>query len=186
VLRPDCAAAEAAQLGFVAAVALCDALGSVLPPLVEVTLKWPNDVLVNERKAAGILLESVMDADGGLDALLLGMGVNIAHYPEESAFPATSLKFEGARRDLDEVELLEAFARHFLTWVNHWVDDGFAPIRHAWLNRSKNKGREIEARLPDRTLQGVFEDLDETGALQLRMSDGSLRSITVGEIFWRP
>lgn len=184
VLRPERPLAEAAQLGFVAAVALCDALGSVVPPLVEVTLKWPNDVLVNERKAAGILLETMLDKDGALDALILGMGVNIAHYPEESAYPATSLVFEGTRRDLDPAELLEAFARHFLTWVNRWLEDGFEPVRQGWLNRSKAKGHGVEVRLPDRTVQGTFEDLDGAGGLRLRLGDGTVKTITVGDVFW--
>lgn len=183
VLRPERPVAEAAQLGFVAAVALCDALGSVAPPLIEVTLKWPNDVLVNDRKAAGILLETMLDTQGGLAALILGMGVNIAHYPEESAHPATSLKFEGARRDLEPAELLEAFARHFLAWVNRWLEDGFEPVRRGWLNRSKAPGSAVEVRLPDRTVQGTFEDLDAAGGLRLRLADGRVERITVGDVF---
>ncbi|MDX1574557.1 MAG: biotin--[acetyl-CoA-carboxylase] ligase [Kiloniellales bacterium] len=72
VLRPDCPPQEAAQLGFVAAVALGDAIGSVAPPMIEVRFKWPNDVLLNERKGAGILLESKI-VDGSMEWLVLGI-----------------------------------------------------------------------------------------------------------------
>ena len=72
VLRPDCPPAEAAQLGFVAALGVGDAIGSVVPPLIEVRYKWPNDVLFNDRKGVGMLLESQMRPDGSLDWLEIG------------------------------------------------------------------------------------------------------------------
>jgi BirA family biotin operon repressor/biotin-[acetyl-CoA-carboxylase] ligase len=136
VLRPDCAPAEAAQLSFVAGLALGEAFGSIAPPMIEVTYKWPNDLLLNGRKAAGILLESHGNPDGTLDCLILGLGANLQHFPEDTSFPATSLRFEGAT-EVDVVALLEAFGRSFLTWVNRWLDEG-APA----------------ARNPERHLQG--------------------------------
>lgn len=185
ILRPDCPLSEAAELGFVAALAVGDALGSVMPPLSEVTLKWPNDVLLNDRKVAGILLESVIGPDGRLEALILGLGVNIASAPDESetAFPATALHYEGSGRDVDPQSFLEHWARHFLTWVNTWDEDGFAPVRRAWLNRARGKGEELEARLPDRTVRGIFHDLDADGALLLDTESGRER-ITVGDVFF--
>ncbi len=182
VLRPDCDAAKAAQLGFIAALALGEAFGSVAPPMIEVTYKWPNDVLLNGRKAAGILLESRSGADGTLDCVILGVGANVRHYPEDSAFPATSLHFEGASPDLSEVALLEAFSRYFLNWVNRWLDDGFAPIRRAWLHHAHGLGEEIEVRLPGETLTGTFKDLDERGTLVLELPGGDVRSISAGDV----
>ena len=182
VLRPDCPLSEAAQLGFVAALAVKDGIGSVAPPGVEVTFKWPNDVLLGGRKGAGILLESKTTAEGALDWLILGIGVNVASYPEEARFPATSLRFEGAPPDIDAETLLVAVSRHFLTWVNRWLDDGFAPLRQAWIAHAKGLGEEIEVRLPKETLTGVFETLDEEGALILCLPDGAKRRITAGDV----
>jgi BirA family biotin operon repressor/biotin-[acetyl-CoA-carboxylase] ligase len=182
VLRPDGALSEAAQLGFVAALAVVDALGSVMPPMTEVRLKWPNDVLVGERKVAGLLLESVPDADGGLDALVLGVGLNVASAPEGTTYPATCLAEEGGR-DVSVESLLQAWARHFLTRVNRWTDEGFAPIRTAWLNRAKGPGETIEVRLPERSITGTFRDLDEAGALLLDTPTGVER-ITAGDVFF--
>ena len=182
ILRPECTPADAAQLGFAAAVGMGDAIGSVCPPL-DVTFKWPNDVLLNGRKVTGILLESKSQADGSLDWLLLGVGTNVATFPKDSAYPATSLRFEGTPPDVTEVDLLEAFGRHYLGWVNRWLDEGFAPVRNSWLRHAASKGEEIQVRLPQETLRGTFRDLDPDGRLLLELPDGGLRTIAAGDVF---
>ena len=185
VLRPDAPPAEAAQLGMVAAVALGDALGTLMPPLTEVRFKWPNDVLVNGRKAAGILIESAAGGPGRLDWLVLGIGVNVESHPADAAFPATSLRAEGGA-EVAVAALLEAFSRSFLNWTNVWVEEGFAPVRRAWLARAWGRGEAIQVRLEGRTLEGVFADLDAAGALLLDLSDGSRRRITAADVFALP
>ncbi len=186
VLRPDRTLAEAAQLGFIAALAVGEAVGSVGPPLLEITYKWPNDVLLNERKCAGILLESKSTPEGALDFLILGIGVNVASYPEDTDFPATSLHFEGTPPDVSEVDLLEAFSRHFLSWVNGWLDDGFVRVRRAWLNHAHRLGEEIEVRLPKETLAGTFKDMDAHGVLILELPGGEVRRISAGDVYFAP
>jgi BirA family biotin operon repressor/biotin-[acetyl-CoA-carboxylase] ligase len=181
VLRPECAPGEAAQLGFAAAVALGDAIGSVCPPL-DVTYKWPNDVLLNGRKVAGLLLESKSAADGGLEWLLLGLGANVERFPEDTAYPATSLRFEGTPGEVTAVDLLEAFGRHFLNWASRWLDEGFSPVRGAWLKHAANKGAEIQVRLPNETLTGTFVDVDPDGRLLLDTGQGT-RTIAAGDVF---
>jgi len=182
VARPNCAPAEAAQLGFAAALALGEAIGAVSPP-VEVTFKWPNDVLLHERKVAGILLESRSSATGGLDWLILGCGVNLAHFPKDTPYPATSMHYEGVPSSVGPEELLEAFGRHFLSWASRWLDDGFAPLRKVWLRHAARLGEEIEVRLPRETLRGTFRDLDEQGYLLLELDGGEVHRISSGEVF---
>ena len=184
VLRPQCRLAEAAQLGFVAALGLGDAIGSVAPPLIEATYKWPNDVLVNGSKAAGILLESQGNPEAECEWLVLGIGVNVVGHPEDSEFPATSLRYEGCPPEVTAEALLEAFGRHFLAWVNRWLEDGFAPIRKGWLNHAHGLGEEARVRLPQEELSGVFQDLDETGALVLKLAGGGERRITAGDVYF--
>ncbi len=183
VLRPDCSLREAAQLGFVAALGVGDGIGSVAPPMIEVRYKWPNDVLFNDRKGAGILLESRSTAEGKLDWLVLGVGINVKSYPEDTTFPATSLKFEGSPPNLSEVEVLEAFSRHFMSWVDRWLNEGFVKIRKAWLAHAFALGEELEVRLPKETLRGRFRDLDPQGALLLDLPDGTQRTIAAGDIY---
>ncbi len=181
VLRPDCTPGVAAQLGFVAALAIGEAIGSVSPP-VDVTYKWPNDVLLHGRKVAGVLLES-RAAGAELAYVVLGCGVNISSFPGETATPATSLRFEGVPADVGEIELLEAFARYFLNWTSRWLDQGFAPIRTAWLRHAERLGQKIEVRLAEERLAGDFLDLSEEGYLLLRLASGETRRIAAGDVF---
>lgn len=182
ILRPDCPAIEAAQISFLAAVALGEAIGTVSPP-VEVTYKWPNDVLLQGSKVAGILLESRAASEERLAYLLLGCGVNVAHFPQDPELKATSMHFEGVPKSVTPEELLEAFSRHFLSRVSRWVEDGFEPIRRAWLRHAAGLGEEILVRLPHEVLKGRFRDLDQEGYLLLEMADGEERRISSGEVF---
>jgi BirA family biotin operon repressor/biotin-[acetyl-CoA-carboxylase] ligase len=183
IVRPDCPLATAAQFSFIAAVALGDAFGSVAPPMIEVTYKWPNDVLLNGRKAAGILLESKGNAQQNLEWLVIGIGANITSFPTETRLPATSLHFEGCPTSVSAVDLLEAFGRHMLSWINIWLDDGFGPVRHAWLRHAQGLKEQIEVRLPSETLHGIFADLDADGTLLLQLPDGSERRIAAGDVY---
>jgi BirA family biotin operon repressor/biotin-[acetyl-CoA-carboxylase] ligase len=181
ILRPEVGVAIAAQLSFVAALALYDALGNVGEPGHEVLCKWPNDVLLNGKKVAGILLESEAQANEELDWLVLGLGVNIVSHPEKTSFfPATSLRFES--NDATVEDLLEAFCRSFLGWADKWLDQGFAPVRQNWLWRCKGKGEWVEVQIGNETVSGIFQDINEDGALLLA-TDGGTRVITAGDIF---
>ena len=95
ILRPPVSVASAAQLGFVAALAVADACLAFAPEAA-LSLKWPNDVLLSGRKLAGLLLESQSHGDGALDWLVLGIGINLATYPVEVEYPATALAATGA------------------------------------------------------------------------------------------
>lgn len=181
ILRPEVTAQKASELSFVAALALFDALGTVGEPGHQVFCKWPNDILLNERKVAGILLEAETAGDGNPEWIVLGLGVNVAVFPGDTDFPATSFRAEnwGAT----EVDCLEAFAKHFLSWTNKWLEEGFEPVRKNWLWRCIGKDEEIEVHLENDTLTGVFTDLDENGALLLKTAEG-MRKITAGDVFF--
>jgi BirA family biotin operon repressor/biotin-[acetyl-CoA-carboxylase] ligase len=177
VLRPEVPQARHGELGFVAALALGETIDAFVPPLVELRYKWPNDVLVSGRKASGILLES----ESGAEWLVLGVGVNVAHAPEGTETPATSLVEAGAD-EAGVAAVLDRFARLFLVWADRWRADGFAPIRAAWLRRAQGVGEMVRVRLPNETLEGRFADLDVSGALVLETASGR-RLVTAGEVF---
>ena len=111
VLRPDCPAGRAAQLGFVAALAVGDALRAILPRIERLTYKWPNDVLIDGRKIAGVLLESETVGSEKLSFIVVGVGVNLTVSPHGMEFPATSIMEEGLGEVMPEV-MLEQFAAH--------------------------------------------------------------------------
>lgn len=182
VLRPDCAPAAAAQLGMVAAVAAGEALESIMPALVKILLKWPNDILVNDSKVGGILLESAASKPESLEWLVLGLGINVESFPEGTEFPATSLGAESGQPVTVE-EVLESFCQSFLRWDNTWRERGFAPVRRAWLGRAWKRGKAVQARIENEKIDGVFRDLDDDGALLLELPSGTSRRITAADVF---
>jgi BirA family transcriptional regulator, biotin operon repressor / biotin---[acetyl-CoA-carboxylase] ligase len=182
ILRPDCAAGRAAQLGFVAALAVGGALGALLPRVGGLSYKWPNDVLVNGRKIAGILLESEMVSFERLSFVVLGVGVNLTASPQGTEFPATSVLEEGLGMVAPEATLAE-FTGQFQSWETRWRADGFAPVRAAWLAAAATtRGEPVRVRLATSSLHGRFLDIDEEGALLLDVA-GERRHISAGEVF---
>jgi BirA family biotin operon repressor/biotin-[acetyl-CoA-carboxylase] ligase len=180
LVRPDCRAATAAQLGFVAALGVSGAIGE-LAPHVETRCKWPNDLLANGKKVSGILLETEMVAGDRPDFVILGVGVNLVSSPRDTPYPATSLVEEGAPV-IAPAMMAAAFIRHFAAWLTMWRESGFGPIREAWLARAMGLGEPIQVRLERDTLDGRFLDLDDDGALLLGQPEGR-RRIAAGEIF---
>jgi len=174
--------AEAAQLSFVAALAACDLADTCLG-LGAARLKWPNDVLVHGRKAVGILVESGSRDDGRL-WLAVGIGINLAHAPQDVERPATAFAEHMAGPPPEPRAALEVLASAFERWRLAWTMQGFPPIAAGWTARATGIGHRCEARLPNRTLSGVAEGLDPDGALRLRLDDGGLERITAGDVFF--
>jgi BirA family transcriptional regulator, biotin operon repressor / biotin---[acetyl-CoA-carboxylase] ligase len=180
ILRPAVAVAVAAQLGFVASLAVADACAEAAPGAA-LACKWPNDVLLAGKKLAGILLESQARPDGQLDWLVLGIGINLAHHPEGTDFPATSLAASGV--DIAADVALACLGKRFVEWYERWQEGaGFAAIRAAWLGRAHRIGQPIRVRLINAALAGRFAGLDEDGALLLETEAGR-RRIASGEVF---
>lgn len=180
ILRPKVPVAVAAQLSFAATLAVGEACLE-LAPEATIAFKWPNDVLLEERKVAGILLESQAKPNGGLDWLILGIGINLATYPVNAAYPATALSATGA--DIAPDAMLTAFAPRLEHWYERWRSgEGFTMIRHAWLERAQGLGQEIRVRLPKDELHGIFAGLDADGALLLETKTAR-RRVEAGEVF---
>ena len=172
-----------AQLCFVAALALHDAVLDDCPGLApsRLKLKWPNDLLLDEQKVAGILIEGT-STPGGTAAVAIGFGVNCKHHPTETQFLATD--FARAGFDLSPQSLLARLGERIEGRLDEWKGgDAFSATRAAWLLRASGVGNEVEVRLPDRTLGGIFETIDERGELILRGNDGERQTISAGDIF---
>ena len=181
VLRPGGPPARAAQLGFVTALALAESVEALTGPTLDLRCKWPNDLLANGRKLAGILLESETSDIDAIDFVVIGAGANLASRPDDVEYPATSLTEQGFP-GITPARLLESFVRHVDSWAVRWQEDGFAPVRAAWLARAAGIGEAIRVRLERATVFGRFLDLDEHGALLLETAEGS-RRIAAGEVF---
>jgi BirA family biotin operon repressor/biotin-[acetyl-CoA-carboxylase] ligase len=176
--------AEAAQVAFVAALAVAEAFDVFVPPSL-VTIKWPNDVLIDGRKASGILVESGPHPGGGL-WVAAGCGLNLAHAPLGPEFPATSTA-DHLRAELpappSPEAALQVLALAFRRRLEAWETYGFEIVADAWTSRAAGLDRPCTARLDGETVVGVAEGLDPDGALRLRLASGSLRRITAGDVF---
>lgn len=161
---------------FVAALALADALAGVAPG--ELSLKWPNDVLLNGGKVAGILLE------GGPSQLVIGLGVNLIAAPvvADAAFPPVSVLAETGLR-VSPARMLDALAPAIAAWEARLRRDGFAPLRAAWMARAARLGQPIRARTSRDEHRGIFDGIDGTGALLLRTASGTL-AIPAADVFF--
>lgn len=177
--------AEAAQITFVAALAVADLLDAFVPPSL-VTIKWPNDVLLAGEKASGVLVESGAHPAGGL-WLAVGVGVNLVHAPSGTERPATALA-RHLRIDVPAAPSAEDAARRlaaaFAIWLERWSTLGFEPILAAWTARTTGLDGPATARLGHETIEGRAEGVAPDGALRLRLADGGLRLISAGDVFF--
>lgn len=177
--------AEAAQLTFVAALAVADLLDHYVPPAL-VTIKWPNDVLLDGRKTSGILIESGPAPAGGL-WLAVGIGVNLSQAPGDTERPATCIA-EHLNHDVASAPAVEAaaqgLAETFGVWLDRWTTLGFKPILDAWTARTPGLHGPCTARLTNETLTGVADGVEADGSLRLKLPDGRLRVISAGDVFF--
>lgn len=185
LVTTDVPPAEAAQLSFVAAFAIRALAEQFVPPSL-VRFKWPNDVMVDGRKLSGILIELGRNAGGHL-WLAIGIGVNLAHAPENLERPATCIAAHLAA-DIpappEPAQALAILSAGFAATAAGWSRSGFAPLRDTWVKGAAGIGEPCEARLDRETLEGVAEGLDTDGALLLRLPNRSLRRIAAGDVFF--
>jgi BirA family transcriptional regulator, biotin operon repressor / biotin---[acetyl-CoA-carboxylase] ligase len=166
---------DAATLALVAALAVFDTLALWAPAI---QLKWPNDVLAGDgAKLAGILLERAGNA------VVIGVGVNLAHHPEIIGRATTSVAAMGTTPPEPAV-FVETLAEICARWVATWRSGGLSSVRAAWLARAHTVGTPLMASLSDgTTAPGLFDGLTDDCALRLRLADGTVRVIHAGDIF---
>lgn len=189
IIVPTCDPAIASTLGFVAGVALNRALAATLPAGVlrhgldgasRVALKWPNDVLADGAKLAGILLEAHKRPDGR-HAVVVGFGVNIVSAPTGLPYPATSLAALGA--EVGAETLFAALAEEWVVAYELW-DDGrnIGDILRLWRASAAGIGAEVAVARDGDVVRGVFESIDDAGRLIVRAGDNSRIAITAGDV----
>jgi BirA family biotin operon repressor/biotin-[acetyl-CoA-carboxylase] ligase len=158
---------------MVAAVALDEVLRAYgATPII----KWPNDLLIGDAKLTGILLER------SGDAVVVGIGVNLAHHPEGLDRAVTSVAAQGLGAP-DPEQFLRDLAEAFARWLAQWRA-GLEPIRRRWLERAHPPETALSVRLPDQEpVEGLFDGLDADGALRLRLASGEVQVIHAGDVF---
>jgi BirA family biotin operon repressor/biotin-[acetyl-CoA-carboxylase] ligase len=178
LLRTGAGPAAAATFGFVGGLAVRSALERAAPG-PSFRLKWPNDVLADNAKLAGILLET--EVVGGTRIVALGIGVNVAASPAGLPYRSTSLA--GLGLGVTAEELFDALSEAWIGFHSLWNEGrGMAQIRSLWLDCAAGIGEPIAVRLGAEIVRGVFQTIDPAGQLILRSKDGATRAIAAGEV----
>lgn len=174
----DAPSAIAGQAGFAAALALIDAIeAEVGAGIADLRCKWPNDLLLEDSKVAGLLLEAVSNRDQAV----IGMGVNLVPVDVADAlYPVGTLN----AYKIEPAALASQVCESLALWIDSWKTIGFAPLRRAWLERAVGLGEGITVRLPHEQLEGIFDGLADDGALLLNQGAVGVRSISAGDVFF--
>ena len=182
IIEPDYPNEESWQLAYVNTLAVGSAMAEMVSPMTGLRFRWPNRLLVNDLLTARLDFAATDPARDPWPALVLGASVNVAmHPPQPEPEEYNSIHASGAH-EITAVEVLEAYASHFLSWSSRWADEGFEPIRRAWRIRADGLGSAAEVRLIDGSVEGRVDDVDERGALVLDTAS-ERRRITIGEYF---
>lgn len=180
ILRPEIPPARAPELTLVAAVALAETLREAGG---DAGIKWPNDVQLGGRKVAGILTELSADVER-VQFVVVGLGVNLNatadDFPAELADVATSLKLARGT-EVPRALFTAALLTRLEQWLDTWAEQGFAPVRAAWKKLSTILGHEVLVRSEQKELRGIAEDIDEGGALLLRVGD-TVERVLAGDV----
>ena len=193
ILHPDDPLERAVLVSYVAMLGLNDGLGVVVPPMTEVTFSWPNRIEANGAVAGAIGIDVPNEAALGSvpDWLVVYATVAVAppvgsdaklRDPASLDKGVTTLREEGCS-DVTPADILEAFARHFLTWVNRWQDDGFEPIRARWLQHAPDNGKAVDIDVGGEKVAGTFVGIDDDGSLILD-SEGASRRVGLGDVLF--
>jgi len=181
LVRPPGSAAEWGLLPLLAGLAVAEAVAETG---VEAALKWPNDVEIAGRKVAGVLVEST-SAGAAFESAVIGVGVNVASVP--AGLDAGSRAHAVCLAELVAVPEAEVVAAAVLArirvWYHRLAAGGGGDMLAAWRSRALPWwGRDVEARSGDDVLRGRAIDVDESGALVLRLDDGTRRLVHAGEV----
>ncbi len=161
------------QFTFITAIAVGNTLLSLSTDL-DLKYKWPNDVLINNQKVAGILLETRSNAEW----LVIGVGINILSSPEY----ATSLH-QVCNLGISNLTLLEKLISNFDKVRQKWLLEGFLPIRKMWLERAYMLGNQISVSIGNDLYSGIFSDISPEGKIVI-CSNNNLISLESGEVFY--
>ena len=177
-ISPEVPLRDAGQYSFLTAVSLQETLAVF--GVASAQNKWPNDILVDGRKIAGILIESNGNAQGNLGGLIIGVGVNLA------AAPAGAVSLgELIGASVSPQEFLASFLDHLQAEIGYYSAHGFAPLRQKWLAKAYGLGLDMRVRLPHESFTGKFIGLDTDGSLLvLETGRENPRRVYSGEVFF--
>jgi len=182
LFAPKVAARDLSALSFITALAVGDALVAHGVAAEDIACKWPNDVLIGDKKCSGILIESLLGAEGHLDAVVVGVGVNLVAFPAETRFPATSVQDEIGHTPSVE-DFLASLAHAFVDQWQHWENFGFGAVAKRWLPLAWNMNKRCKVDMADGFVEGIFVRLGDDGGMVIKLDDGTEKSLYAGDVY---
>ncbi|SNB51305.1 BirA family transcriptional regulator, biotin operon repressor / biotin-[acetyl-CoA-carboxylase] ligase [Arboricoccus pini] len=182
ILRLEADLATASTLSLVAGLAVAETIHELSGGRLAPRLKWPNDVLIDGAKLAGILVEGAMDGQGCW--LVIGIGVNLESAPADLPYPATSLRAAGLPA-LSPEAFLAVLDGCFRGRLRQWREGGFPALREAWLTAAMGIGQLVKIRQGEREREGRLADLAGDGAILVEFDGGAMEHFTAGEIVFQ-
>lgn len=183
IIRPNVAPHQAPQFTLVTAVAIVQAMKACFNNFTP-EIKWPNDILVNGKKTTGILTEMVAEADR-IQALLIGIGINVNQQPED--FPdelqniATSIAIEEGEQ-IERVHFVANVLDFLEHYSDHYVKNGFGMIKTLWEQSSGTIGKQVKATTLREVVEGEAISITESGVLEIRQANGEVKSVYSADI----
>lgn len=182
ILRPRIAPVNASQITFLSAVAVARAIRLITP--LQPAIKWPNDILIDGKKVAGLLNELSAETDE-VNFLVLGIGINVnmrpEQFPQDLRHPATSLFIEGGV-EVDRTLVLRTILAELDRLYGLYLDEGYAPVRREWLELCNVMQRRVRVSNNDAGFTGIAIGIDEYGALLVRRDDGGEERVLSGDV----
>ncbi|MFK7839168.1 MAG: biotin--[acetyl-CoA-carboxylase] ligase [Bdellovibrionales bacterium] len=181
LLRPACRASVIGQLSLIIGLCLVEAIEQHSNDNLNnrLILKWPNDLLLDNQKCAGILLESELSANGDVEWLVLGVGLNVISAPDDLGIALDGVLNQGV--GIDDVR--DSFLKYLAQSYQNWLLSGFETYRRAWLSQSYKVGHPVHVKVGERLEKGAFHDIDMNGHLRI-MDNGQIKMITAGEVYF--
>ncbi len=182
ILKPDIHLREISKITLLSAVSLSETVEKMA--FVRTSLKWPNDILINNKKVGGILCESAICGEV-FHFIVVGIGVNLNNKIEDISpsllYPATSI-LEEARKKISRKKFIEEVLFDFDKNYLHFKKNGFAEIREKWKRKSSTLNKNITILDGNKKIKGKAMDISEEGFLILENKKGEIRKITTGDV----
>jgi BirA family biotin operon repressor/biotin-[acetyl-CoA-carboxylase] ligase len=182
VLQPQIAVEKISQISFVAVCALQIAVAKIFQQqniVTEIQNKWPNDLLIDQKKVAGILLESKI-SNKICDFVILGIGVNINSNPPQTLFPSTNIGNFSC--EISASKMLEFFLEEFENLYENWLNFGFKNIRNLWHKNAYNLNSKININLGKSKIEGLFQEIDKEGNIVIKNHNNETKKISFGDV----
>lgn len=183
IIEPEYDNITAQQLLYVTMISAGTAIADIVSAMTGLRWRWPDEIFINDLKSGMVQLSVPGDDADPYPWLVLAVSINVAEHPPNPEPERFNSLHASGTPEANVGELLEAFSRHFLAWVNRWAEEGFEPVRKAWLMRADGIGEAVALRLARGPVDGALKGVDPQGKLEVGLAGSATQTVRVAEYF---